>query len=366
MRAIQKILVAVDVETGGGVPLERAVQVARRFRAQLVVVDVVPELTWSQRMILTESQALQQLIVRDRATRLRRIVRALRGRGLDAHGKLLVGRIGEQLIRLVQRGKFDLLVRATKGPHSRRQQFFSGTAFELLRNCPCPIWLCDPQDSAGKIASAAVAPAVVAPDAVAPAAVASDAVAPAAGVSRAATEQELSVSAPVHPTLLVAIDPAVEGAQLRELNINLLRLGELLTSLLGGTLHVLHAWNIQGEGLVKDYMQTTDFVVLEQAIQKRSGELMCELLQESGVEVPPERLHLVRGEASTEIARFVQERAVHTLILGTLGRSGLAGLLMGNTAEMLFHQIRCSVAALKPADFVSRVRLRPRRSVASG
>ncbi|MFM9118170.1 MAG: universal stress protein [Planctomycetota bacterium] len=346
MRAIQKILVAVDVETGGGVPLERAVQVARRFRAQLVVVDVVPELTWSQRMILTESQALQQLIVRDRATRLRRIVRAPRGRGLDAHGKLLAGRTGEQLIRLVQRGKFDLLVRATKGPHSRRQQFFSGTAFELLRNCPCPIWLCDPQDSAGKIASAAVAPA--------------------AGVSPAATEQELSVSAPVHPTLLVAIDPAVEGAQLRELNINLLRLGELLTSLLGGTLHVLHAWNIQGEGLVKDYMQTTDFVVLEQAIQKRSGELLCELLQESGVEVPPERLHLVRGEASTEIARFVQERAVHTLILGTLGRSGLAGLLMGNTAEMLFHQIRCSVAALKPADFVSRVRLRPRRSVASG
>ncbi|MFM7845473.1 MAG: universal stress protein, partial [Planctomycetota bacterium] len=347
MRAIQKILVAVDVETGGGVPLERAVQVARRFRAQLVVVDVVPKLTWSQRMLLTESQARQQLIVRDRATRLRRIVRAPRGRGLDAHGKLLVGRTGEQLIRLVQRGKFDLLVRATKGPHSRRQQFFSGTAFELLRNCPCPIWLCDPQDSAGKIASAAVAPAVVAPDAVAPAAVASDAVAPAAGVSRAATEQELSVSAPVHPTLLVAIDPAVEGAQLRELNINLLRLGELLTSLLGGTLHVLHAWNIQGEGLVKDYMQTTDFVVLEQAIQKRSGELLCELLQESGVEVPPERLHLVRGEASTEIARFVQERAVHTLILGTLGRSGLAGLLMGNTAEMLFHQIRCSVAALK-------------------
>jgi universal stress protein E len=342
MRTIQKILVAVDVEAGGGVALERAVQVARRFRAQLVVVDVVPELTWSQRMLLTESQALQTLIVRDRATRLRRFVRALRGRGLDAHGKLLVGRTGEQLIRFVQRGKFDLLVRATKGPHSRRQQFFSGTAFELLRNCPCPIWLCDPQDTDRGTVSGSVDREVE--------------------TSMAVSGEGEAVSAPASPTLLVALDPTAEGPQLRTLNIELLQLGDLLASLLSGTLHVLHAWNIQGEGLVKDYMQTSDFAVLEQAIQKRSSELLGELFQESGVALPAERVHLVRGEASTEIARFVHERSVHTLVLGTLGRSGLAGLLMGNTAEMLFHQIRCSVAALKPADFVSRVRLRPRRS----
>lgn len=360
MQPIRKILVAIDIETRGGIALERAVQLAHRFQAMLVVADVIPELTWAQRMLLSESQALQTLIVRDRAIRLRRLVRTLRSQGVDAHPKILVGRSGEQLIRLVLRGKFDFLVRATKGPHSRRQQFFSGTAFELLRNCPCPIWLCEPAEEGGHEKGHA-SPAAEPGETIAPEVTDAGR----AEIARAAARTTgLEHVSRAEPRVLVAIDPAAEGPGLSELNEELLRAGELITSLLGGSMHVLHAWSIQGEGLVKDYMQTSDFRVLEEAIQKRSWELLQELIRSVGVQVPPERLHLVRGEASREISRFVQEQGVHTLVMGTLGRSGLAGLLMGNTAEMLLHRVRCSVVALKPSGFVSRVKLRP-RSVAS-
>ena len=43
------------------------------------------------------------------------------------------------------------------------------------------------------------------------------------------------------------------------------------------------------------------------------------------------------------------------MILGTLGRTGVPGLFIGNTAEAVLHQVDCSVLALKPPGFVSPV-----------
>jgi nucleotide-binding universal stress UspA family protein len=43
--------------------------------------------------------------------------------------------------------------------------------------------------------------------------------------------------------------------------------------------------------------------------------------------------------------------------MGTIARSGVTGLLMGNTAERVFGHVNCSVLAVKPAGFVSPVKL---------
>jgi nucleotide-binding universal stress UspA family protein len=43
--------------------------------------------------------------------------------------------------------------------------------------------------------------------------------------------------------------------------------------------------------------------------------------------------------------------------MGTVVRTGIPGLLIGNTAETVFHHVRCSVLAVKPDSFVSPVSL---------
>ena len=43
--------------------------------------------------------------------------------------------------------------------------------------------------------------------------------------------------------------------------------------------------------------------------------------------------------------------------MGTVGRHGLSGILIGNTAEDILSNVDCSVLALKPDGFVSPVRL---------
>ncbi len=53
---------------------------------------------------------------------------------------------------------------------------------------------------------------------------------------------------------------------------------------------------------------------------------------------------------------FANENRIDLLVLGTIGRSGIAGLLMGNTAERILNKVECSVLAVKPEGFVSSIR----------
>lgn len=313
MAQFHNILVAVDASQGHDTALSNAVHLAEKQQAALCLVDVVPTLSWAQRIVWPEADEIQSLMLSDRTRKLQKLARSLRARGLEVKAKVLMGRTGEELVRQVLRGKHDLVVRTAKGPHSRRPHYFSGTSFELLRNCPCPIWLCAP-------------------------------------------------TAPTGPQrMLVAIDPTPERPALQELNRQILLTARLIAALLGATLDVLHVWNVYGERVVKDYMKNHDFEELQRTLEGHARNSLDELVHASGIDVAPEHLHFVRGEASVEIARFVREHLVDVLVMGTLGRGGVSGLLMGNTAELLMHQIRCAVIALKPAGFESRVRLRPRK-----
>ena len=45
------------------------------------------------------------------------------------------------------------------------------------------------------------------------------------------------------------------------------------------------------------------------------------------------------------------------IVMGTVCRTGVAGLLIGNTAEVVLQQAECAVLAVKPDGFLSPVTL---------
>ena len=51
------------------------------------------------------------------------------------------------------------------------------------------------------------------------------------------------------------------------------------------------------------------------------------------------------------------ELGVGLIVMGTVSRSGVAGLLIGNTAEEILRQVDCSVLTVKPDGFVTPVTL---------
>ena len=54
----------------------------------------------------------------------------------------------------------------------------------------------------------------------------------------------------------------------------------------------------------------------------------------------------------------VKQRDPDLLVMGTLSRGGIAGLLVGNTAEKVLERVDCSLLTVKPEDFVSPVTLK--------
>jgi nucleotide-binding universal stress UspA family protein len=70
-----------------------------------------------------------------------------------------------------------------------------------------------------------------------------------------------------------------------------------------------------------------------------------------------ENIHMIKGRAPEVISSFVAEHGVDLVVMGTIARTGLLGMLMGNTAETILDRIECSVLAVKPYNFKSPIRV---------
>ena len=67
------------------------------------------------------------------------------------------------------------------------------------------------------------------------------------------------------------------------------------------------------------------------------------------------QFHLRQGPASRVIPDMATQLKADLVVMGTLGRTGISGLIIGNTAEAILDQLTCSVLAIKPPGFVSPV-----------
>ena len=71
----------------------------------------------------------------------------------------------------------------------------------------------------------------------------------------------------------------------------------------------------------------------------------------------PAQIHFEVELPHSAILRHVKQQTIELLVMGTVARAGISGLITGNTAEKLLPQIPCSVLAVKPSGFKSPVTL---------
>ncbi len=123
---------------------------------------------------------------------------------------------------------------------------------------------------------------------------------------------------------------------------------------------------------------TADFE--QELVEHRTGRLKSVAAQVNGVDVTTELLRgrpatalirevlaaghdrlsgvsvqVVEGEPERVISHVVDRNGVDLVVMGTVAKSGIPGLLMGNTAERVLQRLRGSVFAVKPPGFVSPV-----------
>lgn len=210
-----------------------------------------------------------------------------------------------EVINQVYEGDHDMLLVGSH-PRSTASARLDPTLAHLLRKCPIPVWVVDETGRSGDV--------------------------------------------------VVALGPE-HDSEGHALNRTLLQLGSSLSERLGVRLHVAHAWRIVGESLLLgsrvpiDRDQVSDLLRETQTgAQRLVDQAIAEVPLADGAEV-----HLLRGAPEEKLVTLVDELQPSVVVMGTLARKGIAGLIVGNTAERVLTTVDSSLLAVKPPWFVSPV-----------
>ena len=97
---------------------------------------------------------------------------------------------------------------------------------------------------------------------------------------------------------------------------------------------------------------------IRQQHEQKLNQLLQELKEKLGSDTYSYlsiKKHLIKGWARKEIPNLAKEIDTDIIVMGTVARTAIPGVFMGNTAETILNKINCSVLAIKPGGFKTPV-----------
>jgi universal stress protein E len=160
------------------------------------------------------------------------------------------------------------------------------------------------------------------------------------------------------PVILAALDPTHTFAKPAALDDEILRFSATLADALGGTVHAVHGYVPVPANLSPAVLSNPG--ELEKTLSAAEQAAFVALAKVADpLGVARSRLHVVGRHPTDAIREVAQETGSQIVALGSLSRSGVDRVLIGNTAEALIDRLECDILLVKPPAFrhkVSRMR----------
>ncbi len=147
--------------------------------------------------------------------------------------------------------------------------------------------------------------------------------------------------------VLAAVDVGNADIEHRTLHSSIINRGHEIASLAEGTLHVISAHPSAMLSAADPAFQ------LKETIEARYR-AACRTFQDE-YEIPDGQLHIEEGPADALIPRACHQLQAVVTVIGTVARTGFAGALMGNTAEVVLDALESDVLVLKPDEIVGHL-----------
>ncbi len=214
------------------------------------------------------------------------------------------------IIQQVLQGAHDLVIK--EAPGRKNGEGLKALDMDLLRKCPCPVWLCRPIMHSRK---------------------------------------DIKVA--------VAIDPESQEPIADELSKRMLQLARSLADSCNSTLEIVSCWDYEFEEYLRGnvWLKVSDDMIEDALLRTRTEHhaKLEKLIAAADISGACQIYHL-RGKADTLIPSFVNDNDINILVMGTVARTGIPGFIIGNTAENIVQKLSCSLLALKPQGFASPVK----------
>lgn len=223
---------------------------------------------------------------------------ALRGAGADARLVLTEEPAWLAIVREVLREPADLVLSGKRSSRDHDGRPVGSVAHKLLRKCPCPVW-------------------VVKPGAAAP-------------------PRRLLAAADLGP-----VGEAVTFSAAR------------LAQEAAAKLFVVHALQLPLAVQVEGEAATEQWLARARDEAERT---LATQLREAGRAEGADGIHVGLTSPTRAVLAGVERLDPDLVVMGTISRGGIAGLLVGNTAERLLGRLDRSILAVKPSDFVCPVK----------
>jgi len=308
MKRFKNILFINEPTVDQALAVSRVVSLAENNQARLAIIDVIPPVADDYRadVITHHMQSMESLIepYRDR---------------MKIRFDVLVGTAFLEVIRAVLRNEHDLVIKVAENPDFLKKLFGSDD-MHLLRKCPCPVWLMKPPEK------------------------------------------------PNYQCILAAVDfdPLKPEASEQDLNMKILELASSLALSDFASLHLVHAWEAFAEGTMRARGDGRDngiaaYVEHERMLHQKGlyglGETLRERIGNDTYNYLSPHFHLPKGAPRKMIAALAIQLQADLVVMGTVARTGISGLIIGNTAEAILDQLSCSVLAVKPPGFTTPIKL---------
>jgi len=312
MKRFKNILLVCDFDTKQQVAVEHAVSLSQQNEAKLTVFSVVKDVPadiGTSITAVTQQEFFKQ-IINDRQEQLNSLLADINKQGVEAETMVVTGTPFIEIVRQVLRNKHDLVITAAEDKKGIRAHLFGTTSMHLMRKCPCPVWV----------------------------------------IKRAHSGSFRHIMA--------AIDPSAYDPKRDSLNPLILQLASSMARKESADLHIVHAWHLYGESYINRLgMKEEDILKAKTFEKKQHKDRVDNLLSKLDVIDLKPYLHLVEGYPDDLIPELVVSQGIDLLVMGTVCRTGIAGFLIGNTAEEVLNEVDCSVLTLKPEDFITPVTL---------
>ncbi|MFC1652530.1 universal stress protein [Planctomycetota bacterium] len=307
MNRFKNILVVYSQAKTANLLLRRAAALAWRNEARLTVVEAFGGFLYHMPILIskTSPKELNKQFAYERCEYLKEQISKIIKYDIQLNVKVLIGTPFLEIIRAVMREHYDLVVATSERRKGLNGHFFDRTALHLMRKCPCPVWIMKP-------------------------------------------DQNKPFS-----EILAAVDPDLSNVVKHTLNIKIMDLATSLAQQENSKLHVVHAWSPRREHFLrytKMSVQEVDQVTQQLLTQRRKQ--LDDFVAPYAVD---KQVHYLLDEPGIAIPDLVTKQHIDLIVMGTICRTGLAGLIIGSTAENVLQQVECSILAVKPEGFVSPV-----------
>jgi universal stress protein E len=301
MKRFRNVLLVAGLEDGP-IPsylFDRALSLVRRNQAKLTLIDVVPDNELALEILPPE---LIGLDLDERWDALGKLVEAAQGEGVEVEMEIATGKPFLEITRRVQSSGHDLVMTdGGRGKDSRG--WIDSTTMQLMRKCPCAIWVARPR------------------------------------------------SGNRYTRVLAAIDPYPADPEKSSLNRKIMELAVSMAKIEEGELHVVHAWRLFGAPVGESTEAWKQWEkTARNELKRRLHEFLAAHSQGSAPQV-----HLVAGKPYLAISQLAVEKQIDLLVMGTVCRTGITGFFIGNTAEGVLRRVDCSLLTVKPEGFISPV-----------